>query len=132
MRPFARESSRSGLFWHSSKISTLRILEIWVNLTILPLVYSLPLIDRSLPSEGGERAGGIERAQTVGRGQGGETQVDQEIGIVISVQFYPESQTFKKLSLSGAEKSKKISFRRDVVWSQRIICEQNEGAYKHL
>ncbi|KAF8374606.1 hypothetical protein PRIPAC_81035 [Pristionchus pacificus] len=29
---------------------------------------------------GGERAGGIERAQTVGRGQGGETQVDQEIG----------------------------------------------------
>ncbi|KAF8353657.1 hypothetical protein PRIPAC_95280, partial [Pristionchus pacificus] len=88
-------------FAHRSLVGSRRL-----NLTILPLVYFLPLIDRSLPPEVGERAGGIERAQTVGR-------------VVISVQFYPGSQTFKKLSLSGAEKSKKIRFRRDVVWSQR-------------
>ncbi|KAF8370455.1 hypothetical protein PRIPAC_76884, partial [Pristionchus pacificus] len=47
--------------------------------------------------------------------------------IVSFVQFYPGSQTFKKISLSGAEKSKKIRFRSDIVWSQRVICEQNEA-----
>uniref|UniRef100_A0A2A6CIN8 Uncharacterized protein n=1 Tax=Pristionchus pacificus TaxID=54126 RepID=A0A2A6CIN8_PRIPA len=41
--------------------------------TILPLVYFLPRIDRSLSHEGGERAWGIERAQRLGRGHGGET-----------------------------------------------------------
>ncbi|KAF8370325.1 hypothetical protein PRIPAC_76754 [Pristionchus pacificus] len=34
-----------------------------VNLTVFPLVYFLPLIDRSLHPEGGERADGIEREQ---------------------------------------------------------------------
>ncbi|KAF8372096.1 hypothetical protein PRIPAC_78525 [Pristionchus pacificus] len=48
--------------------------------TILPLVYFLPRIDRSLSHEGGERAWEIERAQRLGRGHGGETRVDQEIG----------------------------------------------------
>ncbi|KAF8382345.1 hypothetical protein PRIPAC_71487, partial [Pristionchus pacificus] len=72
----------------------------------------------SLPREAREQ-GESRRAQTVGSEER------------LSVQFYPGSQTFKKLSFSGAEKSKKISFRRDVVWSQRMICEQNEGAYRN-
>ncbi|KAF8381735.1 hypothetical protein PRIPAC_70877 [Pristionchus pacificus] len=130
-------------FAHRSLVGSRRL-----NLTILPLVYFLPLIDRSLPPEGGERAGGIERAQTVGRGQGGETQVNQEIGNQHRLIFSavacgkrlkfgilnplanavrsipvatPARASIKTCDFKRAQKSKKISFRRDVVWSQRMI-----------
>ncbi|KAF8353662.1 hypothetical protein PRIPAC_95285, partial [Pristionchus pacificus] len=44
-----------------------------LNLTLLPLVYVLPRIDRTLLPEGGERAGETERAQRQRRDQGRET-----------------------------------------------------------
>ncbi|KAF8374374.1 hypothetical protein PRIPAC_80803 [Pristionchus pacificus] len=79
-----------------------------INLTILPLVYFLPLIDRSLPPEGGERAGGIERAQRQGRGHGGETRVDQKIGS----QQGRDGQIYLQ---ARAEKIAKTRFRPDGV-----------------
>ncbi|KAF8382304.1 hypothetical protein PRIPAC_71446, partial [Pristionchus pacificus] len=50
---------------------------------------------------------------------------------VISIKFYPGSQTHLILLIFWGEKIHKNRFRRDVVWSQRRLNMKNDYSHRH-